>query len=52
LSYVARANELLASKEEIIVEPLRLPVLLGTNRKERKSVFAAEWLVGEMQKRD
>jgi NAD(P)H-dependent FMN reductase len=34
------------------VEPLRLPVLLGTNRKERKSVFAAEWLVGEMQKRD
>ena len=34
------------------MEPLRLPVLLGTNRKERKSVFAAEWLVGEMQKRD
>src|SRR5256714_1423203 len=31
---------------------LRLPVLLGTNRKERKSVLAAKWLVSEMQKRD
>src|SRR2546421_7663229 len=30
---------------------LRLPVLLGTNRKERKSVLAAKWLVSEMQKR-
>jgi NAD(P)H-dependent FMN reductase len=49
---VTEANEALPSKQEIIVEPLRLPVLLGTNRKERKSVFAAEWLVGEMQKRD
>jgi NAD(P)H-dependent FMN reductase len=30
---------------------LNIPVLLGTNRKLRKSVFAARWLVGEMQKR-
>jgi NAD(P)H-dependent FMN reductase len=29
-----------------------IPVLLGTNRKERKSVHVARWLVGEMQKRD
>lgn len=34
------------------MRPLRLPVLLGTNRKERKSVFVARWLVGEMKKRD
>src|SRR5260221_1094533 len=34
------------------MRPLSLPILLGTNRKERKSVFAARWLVGEMQKRD
>lgn len=40
------------SKQESIVRPLRVPLLLGTNRKERKSVFAARWLVGEMQKRD
>ncbi|HEX5708974.1 MAG TPA: NAD(P)H-dependent oxidoreductase [Pyrinomonadaceae bacterium] len=30
---------------------LMLPVLLGTNRKERKSVLVAKWLVGEMEKR-
>ncbi len=30
---------------------LNLPVLLGTNRKLRESVHAAEWLVGEMAKR-
>ncbi len=30
---------------------LSLPVLLGTNRKLRKSEFVAKWLVGEMQKR-
>ena len=30
---------------------LNLPVLLGTNRKLRHSVFPARWLVGEMQKR-
>ena len=28
---------------------LNLPVLLGTNRKLRKSVFAAHWLLGEMK---
>lgn len=28
-----------------------LPLILGTNRKDRKSVFVAEWLHGEMQKR-
>lgn len=28
-----------------------LPVLLGTNRKERKSVFVARWVVSEMEKR-
>jgi NAD(P)H-dependent FMN reductase len=33
------------------VDQLYLPVLLGTNRKLRKSVFAAKWLVGEMEKR-
>jgi len=33
------------------MEKLRLPVLLGTNRKMRKSVHAAKWLIGEMQKR-
>jgi NAD(P)H-dependent FMN reductase len=30
---------------------LFLPMLLGTNRKLRKSVFAAQWLLAEMQKR-
>ena len=30
---------------------LNLPVLLGTNRKLRKSAFPAQWLVGEMKKR-
>jgi NAD(P)H-dependent FMN reductase len=30
---------------------LNLPVLLGTNRKQRKSEHVARWLVGEMQKR-
>ena len=30
---------------------LFLPMLLGTNRKLRKSVLAARWLLGEMQKR-
>jgi NAD(P)H-dependent FMN reductase len=34
-----------------IVEKLFLPVLLGTNRKNRNSVHAAKWLIGEMQKR-
>ncbi len=30
---------------------LNIPVLLGTNRKERKSHFVAKWLVGQMEKR-
>ena len=30
---------------------LFLPIILGTNRKERKSVFVAKWLRGEMEKR-
>ena len=34
------------------MDKLLLPVLLGTNRKERNSVRPAQWLVGEMQKRD
>ena len=29
---------------------LFLPIILGTNRKERKSAFVAKWLHGEMQK--
>ena len=34
------------------MEKLFIPVLLGTNRKERNSVKPARWLVGEMEKRD
>ncbi|MDD5580462.1 MAG: NAD(P)H-dependent oxidoreductase [Methylobacter sp.] len=30
---------------------LFLPIILGTNRKDRKSVFAAKWLLEEMEKR-
>lgn len=30
---------------------LFLPIILGTNRQERKSAFVAEWLRGEMEKR-
>jgi len=33
------------------VDRLLLPVLLGTNRKLRRSEFAAKWLIGEMDKR-
>lgn len=33
------------------MDKLLLPVLLGTNRKLRKSVLAAKWLVGEMAQR-
>jgi NAD(P)H-dependent FMN reductase len=33
------------------MEKLLLPVLLGTNRKERNSVHPAKWLVREMEKR-
>ena len=34
------------------MDKLFIPVLLGTNRKERNSVKPARWLVGEMEKRD
>lgn len=30
---------------------LFLPIILGTNRKDRKSLFVAKWLHGEMEKR-
>jgi NAD(P)H-dependent FMN reductase len=33
------------------VDQLLLPVLLGTNRKQRLSVHPARWLLGEMEKR-
>jgi NAD(P)H-dependent FMN reductase len=33
------------------MDQLNIPVLLGTNRKQRKSVFAARWILGEMEKR-
>ena len=33
------------------MDKLLLPVLLGTNRKNRNSLFPARWLVGEMEKR-
>ena len=33
------------------MDELNIPVLLGTNRKLRKSMSVAKWLVGEMQKR-
>ncbi len=33
------------------MERLLLPVLLGTNRKNRNSVRPARWLIGEMEKR-
>jgi NAD(P)H-dependent FMN reductase len=30
---------------------LFLPIILGTNRKDRKSIFVAKWLLAEMEKR-
>lgn len=33
------------------MDKLNIPVLLGTNRKQRKSAAVAHWLVGEMEKR-
>lgn len=33
------------------MEPLHLPILLGTNRKQRKSVCVAKWLLAEMERR-
>jgi NAD(P)H-dependent FMN reductase len=35
-----------------MMDKLFLPVILGTNRKERKSALVANWLVGEMSKRE
>ena len=37
--------------ESYLTNKLFLPIILGTNRKERKSVFVARWLHGEMEKR-
>ena len=34
-----------------MIDKLFLPVLLGTNRKDRKSVLIARWLIAEMGKR-
>lgn len=31
---------------------LNLPILIGTNRKDRKSIFAARWLLEQMRQRD
>ena len=36
--------------EDYLTSKLFLPIILGTNRKERKSVFVAEWLRQEMSK--
>ncbi len=33
------------------MDKLHLPVLVGTNRKQRKSIFAGKWLLSEMEKR-
>jgi NAD(P)H-dependent FMN reductase len=33
------------------MDQLNIPVLLGTNRKQRNSIFPAKWLIGEMEKR-
>ena len=33
------------------MDQLNIPVLLGTNRKARKSAFVAKWLISEMEKR-
>ena len=37
--------------DDYLQSKLFLPIILGTNRKERKSVFVAKWLRGEMEKR-
>lgn len=37
--------------ENYLESKVFLPVILGTNRKERKSAFVADWLVKEMSKR-
>jgi NAD(P)H-dependent FMN reductase len=33
------------------MDQLNIPLLLGTNRKQRNSAFVARWVVGEMEKR-
>ena len=33
------------------MDQLNIPLLLGTNRKQRNSIFPAKWLIGEMEKR-
>lgn len=33
------------------MDQLNIPVLLGTNRKQRNSAFVAKWVFGEMEKR-
>lgn len=37
--------------ENDLTNNLFLPIILGTNRKDRKSAFVAKWLLGEMEKR-
>jgi NAD(P)H-dependent FMN reductase len=37
--------------ESYLTGKLFLPIILGTNRKERKSLFVAEWLMHEISKR-
>jgi len=37
--------------ENYLTSKLFLPIILGTNRKERKSVLVAQWLAAEMSKR-
>ena len=37
--------------ESYLASKLFLPIILGTNRKERKSVFVAKWLLEEMGRR-
>ena len=34
------------------MDQVNIPILLGTNRKLRKSVFVAKWLLGEIEKRN
>jgi NAD(P)H-dependent FMN reductase len=34
-----------------MMDRLNIPILLGTNRKLRKSVFVAKWLMGEIERR-
>jgi NAD(P)H-dependent FMN reductase len=40
-----------AANWSALMDRLNIPVLLGTNRKLRKSVFVAKWLMGEIAKR-